>query len=105
MVLQNYVKLQPGMPARMHFTDDTFQVREITDPDTGRLKEIRTLVFDVDELNGNPIRSTYSVTSDKHAMELEPYLKGKRYRDYYFEITQMGDRYSRTYGLKVIPKK
>jgi hypothetical protein len=89
----------------MHFADHLIQTREITDPDTGRLKEIRTLAFDVDELNGQPVVSSYSITSEKHAMDFGPYLEGKRYRDYYFEVTQTGDRYSRVYILKVAPKK
>ena len=103
MVLQNYIKLTPGVPARMHFTDHTIPVKEIRDPDTGRIKDLNTLVFEVDELDSRPVHSTYSITSDKHALDFAPYLADKSYRNFTFEVTQIGDRYTRTF--KVMPTR
>ena len=101
MVLQNYKKLTSGVPARMHFTDHSLQSKEIRDPDTGRLKTLNTLVFEVDEWDGLKVQSTYSITSDKHALDFAPYLGDKSYRNFTFEVTQIGSGYLRTF--KVMP--
>jgi len=54
-LLMNYVALVPGVPTRMHFTDDYYVDREIADRETGKPKRIKSLVFWVDELNGEDV--------------------------------------------------
>ena len=103
MVLANYVILQEGQPARMHFTEVAKKVKTITDPETGRAKPITTLEFAVDQLNGRAAISTYSVSSQKHAQDFAPYLPGDKFRDYDFIITMSGQGYRREYSVQVVP--
>ena len=91
MVLMNYVRLTPGVPTRMHFTDDYKIQRTIADRETGKPKTIDSLVFWVDELNGEDAARTFSVLSQKLAAHFEPFLKDKRYEGYDFIVTQMGE--------------
>jgi len=60
MVLQNYVILQEGIPARLHFFDHAIEKITITDQMTGEPAIRRRLVFEVDKLNHEPVASKYS---------------------------------------------
>jgi len=102
MVLQNYVILQPDKPARMHFTDHQIIVKTITDPVTGRGKQVNTLVFSVDELEGRPVVASYSVISQKHSADFAPYLPVRAYRDYDFIITVSGEYWQREYQTQAV---
>ena len=104
MVLQNYVILQPGVPARLHFTSHQVRVKTITDPQTGRAKQVQALELTVDELNGRGVVSTYSTLSQKHAQDFAPYLPGEKYRDYDFIITLTGEGDRREYQLQPVPR-
>jgi len=104
MVLQNYVILEPGVPARLHFTDHRIMTKTITDPITGEGVIRRTLVFDVDELNGEKVAAQYSIMSEKHASQFEPYLEDKSYRDYDFVITVQGEGFQRSWSVQVLPR-
>jgi hypothetical protein len=44
-MLMNYIALAPGVPTRMHFTDDYYVEREIADRETGKPRRVRSLVF------------------------------------------------------------
>ena len=98
----NYIALQPGVPTRMHFTDDYYVEREIADRETGKPKRIKSLVFWVDELNGEPAARTFSVLSQKLQAPLEPFRPGKRYVDYDFIITQQGDGFLKDWNVQTI---
>ena len=89
-MLANYVALAPGIPLRLHFTDDYLIDRDITDPDTGKTKRIKSLVFEVDQVNGEPASKTFSVLSQQLAASLQPYLKDHAYRGWDFVITKTG---------------
>ena len=104
MVLQNYVILQPGVPARLHFTSHRIFAKTITDPGTGRPKPVNALEFQVDELNGQPVVSAYSTISQKHAQDFAPYLPGERYRDYDFILTVSGSGWQTEYQIQAIPR-
>lgn len=101
MVLQNYVVLEPNIPARLHFVSHQVVTKTIADPATGRDKPVRALVFGVDELNGQPVVGQYSIVSDKHANDFASYLPGERYRSYDFIITLSGSGYRREYQVVV----
>jgi len=101
-LLMNYVSLVPGVPTRMHFTDDYYVDREIADRETGKPKRIRSLVFWVDELNGEDVARTFSILSQKLAAHMEPFLPDKRYGDYDFIITQIGDGFMKDWNVQVI---
>jgi len=101
-MLMNYIKLEPGVPTRMHLTDDYKVDREIADKESGKPKRISSLVFWVDELDGEDTARTFSVLSQKLAAHFEPFLKGKQYTNYDFIITQMGDGFLKDWNVQVI---
>ena len=103
MVLQNYVMLQQGVPARLHFSDHNIQVRTITDPTTRMAKNVNTLVFNVDRLNGAPVESLFSTVSEKLAGQFAAYLSDKSYKNYEFLITQIGTCFQTAYTVQSIP--
>ena len=103
-LLSNYVALAPGVPTRMHFTDDYWVERTIADRETGKPKTIKSLVFWVDELNGEPASRTFSILSQKLYAHLEPFLPDKRYGGYDFIITQMGDGFLKDWNVQVIKR-
>ena len=104
MVLMNYIALQPGIPTRMHFTDDYIIDRTIADRESGKTKRIKSLVFQVDELDGEDVSRTFSVMSQKLAAHLEPYLAERQYRGYDFIITQMGAEFYKDWNVQVIKR-
>lgn len=101
-LLMNYVRLEPGIPTRMHFTDDYLVDREIADKETGRPKRVKSLVFWVDSLEGEPCARTFSVLSQKLSAHFDPYLKNKEYTRYDFIITQMGGGYLKDWNFQPI---
>ena len=104
MVLQNYVILETGRPARLHFTAHDIVPKTITDPLLGRPKGVSALVFQVDELNGRPVTAQYSTLSQKHANDFAAFLPGQRYRAYDFIITAEGEGWRREYRVQVIAR-
>lgn len=105
MVLTNYVKLIPGVPTRMHFTDDYNINRVIQDKERpDHTKRINSLVFQVDELEGEFVSRTFSIMSQKLAAHFEAYIPDRRYRDYDFIITQMGDGFLKDWNIQVIKR-
>jgi len=102
-MLRNYVILEEGKPTKMHFIDHALQEREITDPLTGQPKTVKALVFTVDRLGGASVVAYYSTLSDKHFRDFEPFLEGKRYRNFWFTITMVGKGFARSYTVKREP--
>jgi len=100
----NYIALVAGVPTRMHFTDDYKIKREIPDRETGKPKRIDSLVFWVDELNGEDVARTFSILSQKLAAHFEPFLPDKRYTGYDFIVTQMGDGFLKDWNVQVIKR-
>ena len=82
MAIDNWIKLEPGVKVRMHFTDYQKVEREITDPWFKVAMKQMSLVFLVDQLNGRPAMKKFSVLSEKVANELEPYLEDGSYKSY-----------------------
>lgn len=104
MVLRNYVTLEMGVPARMHFTEHVIQARDITDPVTGRPKTVKALVFTVSELNGQPVTGYYSTVSDKHARDFEPFLEGQKYLQYDFVVVKSGSGFRTEFSVQPLPR-
>lgn len=102
MVLMNYIALASGVPTRMHFSDDYIIERTILEKESGKPKPIKSLVFWVDELNGEPAARTFSVLSQKLAAQLEPFRKDKEYIHYDFIITQMGEGFLKDWNVQPI---
>ncbi len=105
MVLQNYVMLDTGVPARLHFSDHVIERRTITDPLTGQPASRNVLVLEVDKLNGREVAAKYSIMAEKHASQFAPYLTDKSYRVYEFVITRNGEGFRTTWSVQVIPIK
>lgn len=103
-MLMNYVALAPGVPRRLHFTDDYLVDRDITDPDTGKTKRLKTLVFQVDEVDSLPASKTFSVVSSKLAAALQPYLKDHAYRGWDFVITKDGSGFAARFKVEAHPR-
>ena len=103
-LLMNYISLVPGVPTRMHFTDDYWVDREIADKETGKPKKIRSLVFWVDELNGEDCARTFSILSQKLAAHITPYLPNKEYGGYDFVITQIGNGFMKDWNVQIIKR-
>jgi hypothetical protein len=104
MVLQSYVEIKPGVPARMHFVDHWVESITATDPLVGRPLPKKRLRFAVDELNGQPAQTYYSTMSQKHAADFEPFLINKKYRDYDFIVTLQGSGWQTEYSVQPVPR-
>lgn len=102
MVLANYVELQPGVPKRLHFTSHGLVTRDLLDPLLGRPKPVTSLLFTVDREDGVAVAKTLSVTSEKLAASLEPYLEGERYQALEFVITKAGAGFLTRYTVEVL---
>ncbi len=103
-MLSNYVALESGVPRRLHFTDDYLVDRDITDPDTKKTKRLKTLVFQVDEVDSEPASKTFSVVSSKLAAALQPYLKDHAYRGWDFVITKDGAGFAARFKVEAHPR-
>jgi hypothetical protein len=103
MVMMNYVVLQTGVPTRMHFVSHEIKTPTITDPVSRRAKQVNTLVFQVDQLNGKDVIAYYSITSQKHAADFLPFLPDK-YKNYDFIITIVGEGYLRDWQVQTIAR-
>ena len=103
-LLMNYIALVPGVPTRMHFTDDYYVEREIADKETGKVKRIKSLVFWVDREEGEDVAKSFSVLSEKLAAHLQPFLKNQEYTKYDFIITKMGDGFFTDFNVQPIKR-
>ncbi len=89
-VLGNFIKLVEGVPKRLHFIDHSFQQKTLMDPVLGRPKTLTSLSFLVDEEDGSATSKTFSVTSEKLAARLQPWLEARKYVSVNVTITQRG---------------
>ena len=103
MVLQNIVMLVNDKPSRLHLADHSIEPRTITDPVTRRPGVRNVLVFEVDRLDGAAVQAKWSTMAEKLAMQFEPYLRDKSYRDYEIVITQSGEGFMRRWSVQFIP--
>jgi len=83
-VIENWIKLVPGVPKRLHFVNHVVEVRRIMDPVLKAAKDVQGLIFAVDREDGRPVSKTFSVLSERLAGELAGWLEGRRYLAYEF---------------------
>ena len=100
-MLRNFVVLADGEPARMHFADARVIERTITDPLTRFDKSVRTLELLVDRLNGQVVSVPFSVTAEKLAAQLQPWIDSGRLSTVDFVITMRGSGFGRSYSVEV----
>lgn len=103
-LLMNHVPLAPGVPTRMHFTDDYYITRTIADKESGKPKVLNSRVFQVDELEGEDCNRTFSVLSQKLDAIFKPFLKDKGYLPYDFIITQIGEGFMKDWNVQVMKR-
>ena len=99
----NWVKLTVGVPVRLHFKDHRIISRPITDRLFGVPRQVNSLIFMVDRLNGNAVDMRFSAVSDRLIGEFTPYLEAKRYANYEFEIIKEGPEMAAPRISRVIP--
>lgn len=104
-MLMNHLNLDtvPGRRARLHFSDDYYVERRIRDPERGGFKQVKSHVFWVDMLDGEPSGVNFSVLSQKLMAQLAPFLPNKRYMEYEFIISKEGAGFSTEY--RVVPMR
>jgi hypothetical protein len=103
MVLQNFVVLQDGVPAVMHFRSGQIVEKDITDPLTRQPKRVRVLEFQVDRLGGAATEATFSVTSEKLAQTLMPFVEQGRLASTTFIVTKHGSGFRTEYETQTLP--
>lgn len=103
-MLMNYIALEKDVPTRLHFTDAYYVKREIWDARLSGYKWVESLVFFVDELNGEPTAKTFSVLSSALSTILTGYLPDHAYINFDFVITKHGEGFSTRYEVEPIPK-
>ena len=104
MVLDNFVRLEEGVPRRLHIVDHAIVTREIRDTLTGWQKPTTVLELRIDEEDGRPAAKVLSVTAEKLAAQLQPYLAGNLYRAHTFTITRRGSGFGTSYMVQVEPR-
>jgi|SRR5208337_1062316 len=87
-VSQNYVTIGPGQTASMRFDQAVESAATRKDPKTGITSDVKTLVFHVIELNGQPVSTIYSVISATLQQAFQPYIDKGTYMKYRFMITR-----------------
>jgi hypothetical protein len=90
VVLGNYVKLEPGIPKRLHLTSYVETNREITDPETKLTKTIHVWAFRCDQEDGVPVNKEFSVSADALAVQLQPMLPNNAFANWILEVTKVG---------------
>lgn len=85
---ENYVKIEVGKLTTIRFDAAVKLKKPVPDPDLGFPKDVWTLNLHVTELNGQPVSTLYSITSQTLRAALEPYLQAEKYRSYRFTLTK-----------------
>lgn len=98
-----YVRLEVGVPVRLHFVDHGELDKIITDPILKWKKTVPSLAFKVDRVDGAPADTVFSVLSEKLWDELKPYLPGQRYRSYEFIFVKDAAGFSAPRILEIRP--
>lgn len=89
MVLEeNYIRLEIGVPIRLHFIDHGEIPKIVTDPVLKWKKTVKSLVFKVDKMDGDQVDTVFSILSEKLWNEFRPYLHGQKYLNYEFVIVK-----------------
>ena len=103
-MLMNYIALETDRPIKIHVTDDYVVDRSIADNVRGGLKRVKSLVFQVDELDGESVSRTFSILSDKLAAKFQPYLRDRAYRNFDFRITKTGIDLATNFIVEALPR-
>lgn len=98
-ILGNYIELKPGVAKKMKISGYIFSNVEIIDPDTKEQKTIRTLNCRVVREDDQEVNKTFSITSEKLAQALFPFLEKGHHLDKEVVITQSGRGYMKEYTV------
>ena len=88
VVLDNWVKLEPGVEVRLRFREYRVATRQITDPYFKTARMVESLLFLVSHVNGEEVDKTFSVTSERLSQEFEPYLEDSSFKLYEWTLVK-----------------
>ena len=101
MVLRNYIELPMGAPTKLHFVSGDIVPKTIHDALLGVDKQVNTLILHCDRLNGEPVSALYSITSEKLAAKLYPFVTDGTLASHNFTITRNGSGFTTSYTVDV----
>ncbi|GAH37180.1 unnamed protein product, partial [marine sediment metagenome] len=91
---ENWVKLPVGKTVCMRFREYRVASREITDPFWKTPRTVESLLFLVSHVDGVPVDKSFSVVSEKLALEFKPYLDDGSYRGYEWCLVKDGEGFT-----------
>jgi hypothetical protein len=103
MVLRNFVVLEDGVPAVLHFRSGQIVTKDIVDPLTGVEKRVRALELVADRVGGVETETSFSVTSEKLAATLMPFVERGLLGSTTFVITKRGSSFRTEYEVQTLP--
>lgn len=103
-MLMNYLEIPRDTPTRIHATDHYYIDLMIFDKNLGYEKPVKSLTLWVTEVNGAVAALTFSIISEKLAIQLAPYLPDSDFRNYDFIITKTGEGYLTDWTVLAIPR-
>jgi len=98
-ILGNYVKLETGIAKKLKISSYYFDNIEIIDPETKIAKVIKRLICTVTREDDEDCSKTLSITSEKLAQTLFPFLERGHHLDKEVVITQTGKGYMKEYSV------
>ncbi len=101
-VKPRYIVFEENVPVLMRFSDSYVQPKEITDPTTGRIKNVETIQLVTTHLNGKPVDAEWSVLSWKAIQRIQPYIDNGQIKTKTFKVTKHGKGFYTKYEIEVL---
>jgi len=98
-ILQNYVRLTPGVKKKLVLKDPVIEEIIITDPHTKRPKPLRRLRFTVTEEDGVPTTKYFTTLSEKLAQFLMAIWDKRTTDTICVNITEFGTSLAKDYEV------
>lgn len=102
-VLENWVKLVPGIEKKMRFSGGSVQQRQIEDPVTRGQKTIRGLIMRVTHEDGMPVQKDFSIVSERLAGEMSAYLTPERLAGFEFTFLKEPGQFTAPRLVRIAP--
>jgi hypothetical protein len=99
-ILQNFVRLVPGVKKRLVMSDPLVEEVVIPDPVTKRPKTIRRLRFTVHEEDGMPVTKYFTTPSERLAQMLMAIWERRAADRICVEITMFGTGLAKDYEVR-----
>ena len=102
-ILENWVKLVPGIEKKLRFSGGSKQARQITDATTKVQKNVNTLVLRVTMEDGQTVQKDFSITSERLAGEMSPYLDPAKLTAFEFTFLKGSVAFSAPQLVRISP--